>query len=77
MNSESFYDDIRDTDVPGPRHAARRDRRADKRSLLESRLSAISLAVMAVFLVLAALFLLVFPRSEKSQIEKRELAKFP
>ena len=78
MNSESFYDDsLNEIPANEKRATSLRERKAEKRSLLETRLSMISLTAMALFLLLAALFLLVFPRSEKSQIEKRELAKFP
>lgn len=78
MNSESFYDDsLNEIPANEKRATSLRDRKAEKRSLLQTRLSMISLTAMALFLLLAALFLLVFPRSEKSQIEKRELAKFP
>ncbi len=52
----------------------RKARRAAKRDRAVCRLAA---SVMVILWALIALFLLVIPRSKVSQIEKRELTKFP
>ena len=57
--------------------AVRRRRKRNYRKMMEARLSAISLLVMVPVFLLIALFLLVWPRTKVSQIEKRELATFP
>ena len=48
-----------------------------KRSVIRHFSSVISLMILIPVFGLTALFLLVFPRSDISYIEKRELAKFP
>ena len=48
-----------------------------RRAKLETQTSFFSMAVLVPLFALIVLFLLVFPRSKVSQIEKRELAKFP
>ncbi len=48
-----------------------------KRSTIRQYSSTISLLIMVPVFVLLTLFLYVFPRSDKSQIEKRNLASFP
>ena len=50
---------------------------ADAENRLENRLSVISVTALGVFFVAVALFLIFFPRSTVSDIEKRELAAFP
>lgn len=55
----------------------RRRRKRNYRKMMEARLSAISILVMVPVFLLIALFLLLWPRTKVSQIEKRELATFP
>lgn len=69
---ESGYEDSREARA---RRRAERERQHRKR--LEGRLSAACLLILLAVFVLGVVFFLVFPRSTKSQIEKRDLAKFP
>ena len=48
-----------------------------RRARLAAQTSFFSLAALVLIFTLTMLFLLLFPRSTISQIEKRELAKFP
>lgn len=74
MNSENSRGSRNEAETQPER---RRRGSADKRRLLEDRLSRRSLMILALVFALVSLFLLVFPRSTVSQIEKRELATFP
>ena len=59
------------------RRKYRRQQWLKRRARLETQTSFFSMAVLVPLFVLIVLFLLVFPRSKVSQIEKRELATFP
>lgn len=48
-----------------------------RRDWAQSRISAISVLLLGAILLLTALFLLVFPRSTVSEVEKRTLTPFP
>ena len=48
-----------------------------KKRNVEHGFSVISLMIMIPVFFLTAIFLLIVPRSDKSNIEKRNLAKFP
>ncbi len=55
----------------------RRARRLEARKKLEKNLTKFTVMAMSVIFACLCLFLLVFPRSSVSDIENRELAKFP
>ena len=57
--------------------AARRNRWQKQRTADRERMSVVTLIVLGGFLAVGFLFLLVFPRSKVSQIEKRTLTQFP
>ena len=64
-----------------PKEMTKQERRAlireRRRKRLEKQISAISVLVLTVVFGLMSIFLLLFPRSTTSNIEKRELTKFP
>ena len=55
----------------------RRERQEKRRKRLDLRLSRITVTGLFLICLLISLFLLVFPRSKVSNIEKRELTRFP
>ncbi|MBE6731930.1 MAG: hypothetical protein E7564_09600 [Ruminococcaceae bacterium] len=55
----------------------RRARRLEARKKLEKNLTKFTVMAMSVIFACLCLFLLIFPRSSVSNIENRELAKFP
>ena len=59
------------------RRRLRKERQAKRRRRLDLRLSRRLVSGLFLFWLLISLFLLVFPRSKVSNIEKRELTKFP
>lgn len=65
------------SDKPQSAAALREARAQHRRALLETRLSLISVGAFLFVFAAIAIFLLVFPRSTKSQIENRNLAEFP
>ena len=65
------------SDKPQGAAALREARAQHRRALLETRLSLISVGAFLFVFAAIAIFLLVFPRSTKSQIENRNLAEFP
>lgn len=75
LDTDYNYDEQPET-VPSPA-VLRRRRWEKRRKWQQERLSALSLLVLIPVLFLISLFLLVFPRSKVSQIEKRQLAAFP
>lgn len=74
--AENRENDRTNENAPEP---AERPRKAkpSRRELLNTRLSVLSVGVMVILFALVTLFLIVFPRSEVSQIENRNLAQFP
>ena len=60
-----------------PKEPPKKPFNAYKRSIIRHFSSVLSLFILVPVFGLTALFLLVFPRSDISYIEKRELAKFP
>lgn len=74
MNTESVNERQEEREN---RREQRQARRISKRKVLENRFSTVTLLIFVPVFFLIALFLLVFPRTEESLIEKRELAKFP
>lgn len=71
-NNSSNY-----SEFPAERTVRRARSREDQRTLLQKNLSQISIAILVIVFALICIFLLVFPRSKVSYIEKRELAAFP
>lgn len=63
--------------TPEERRKYRKQQWLKRRARLSTKTSFYSMAVLMPLFALIVLFLLVFPRSKISQIEKRELAKFP
>lgn len=63
--------------TPEERRKYRKQQWLKRREWLATQTSFFSLAVLVPLFTLIVLFLLLFPRSTVSQIEKRELAKFP
>ncbi|MBP3322720.1 MAG: hypothetical protein J6M16_00845 [Clostridia bacterium] len=61
-------------DTPAER---RRKRKIERRKQLEKKLASVSVYILSAVFALLTLFLVVFPRSSVSDIENRELAKFP
>lgn len=57
---------------PEPNQAAQ-----ERRARLERRLSRVVIAILALGLLVGIILMLALPRSTKSMIEKRELARFP
>ncbi len=73
-------DQIRETPAPSREDSLREQRRRRwkrRRSFVEAQSAGITVLVLGGLLALTALFLLVFPRSTVSEIEKRTLTPFP
>ena len=76
--TDDFSSILRDSTDPGYRPPPRpRRRKPDPRALLEQRVSFLCVAALLLVLLGTAVLLLVLPRSTRSEIEKRDLAKFP
>lgn len=73
MNQEKKINEM----TPEERRKYRKQQWQKRREWLATQTSFFSMAVLVPLFALIVLFLLVFPRSTVSQIEKRELAKFP
>ena len=84
MSKDFDYNDL-DFELPGEKKeekietpAQRRiKRRIEARKKLEKNLAKVSVYIVSLVFALLTLFLVVFPRSSVSDIENRELAKFP
>ena len=73
-------DQIRETPAPSREDSLREQRRRRwkrRRSFVEAQSAGITVLVLGGLLALTALFLLVFPRSTVSEVEKRTLTPFP